>query len=206
MKKLALILVFLFVASVAQAESVQLTLTKSVSPNILRYVFYRSLTEASGYAAIDSIAATDTLYADLNVVAGTRYYYKAIAVATDLQRSVMSLSVSAQYLRTTDPQAIRISGVVKTAPTNYTVTWVCTTAMTGILQYKREGAAVWTDTPKDNASLTTHTYALPGLVEPARYFLRVGGYVGTVMTVSVQFTLDTAAAPLPPTIKKIVPF
>lgn len=72
---IALLLVLAASGSLA-AESLQIHWKHS--PNVVRYVIYRSTSETTGFVAIDSTGAApaDTIYLDHNVSTSTRYYYR----------------------------------------------------------------------------------------------------------------------------------
>lgn len=214
MKKLfafCIVFTMLFAMPVV-GESLRIHWTPSTATNIIRNVIYRSTSESTGFVAIDSLTATgpgDTLYTDVNVPAGTRYYYRLRCVAADGQRSSFSaIAVSGSYLLSTSVQSVKVVSVVKTAVNAYTVTWTSTSPTAGFVYYRIVNGT-WVTGAWDTTLRTTHTTILTGLNESAQYEFRAFGYSSTLplnLTASISFVTGLNPVPSPPTMKAIYPF
>jgi hypothetical protein len=195
----------------AHAEKLQIHWAKSPSANVVRYVVYRSVSQSSGFAAIDSTGAApaDTIYIDNNVPAGTRYYYRLRAVASDGQRSALSVSVDGLHILPSDPApTVKVLSVTKTGPNTYQVAWSTSVPTVGFLLSRVVGSA-WSASPWDISLATSHTITLTGLTEPAQYEFRAAAYPTPSplsVTVSSSFLAALAPAPEPGTLKRILPF
>ena len=61
---------------------------KDVSYNETGFKIYRSVTQASGYTLINTVAANSTSYLDTSAKGNTQYYYKILASNTLWQFSL----------------------------------------------------------------------------------------------------------------------
>jgi fibronectin type 3 domain-containing protein len=84
-----------FTAAVGAAHSVDLSWTASTSSGVSGYKVYRSTTSGSGYALQTSAPVTSTIYKDVNVAAGTTYYYVVRSVNSSGTESANSNQATA---------------------------------------------------------------------------------------------------------------
>jgi hypothetical protein len=172
-------------------------------PEVAGYVIFRSLSQGSGFEAIDSVDASTTSYIDTDLEKGTFYFYRLKAKDAEGNRGLFSNLVSGMTIPQ-DADAgtdnlCQITDIQPSGNSGLTVDWSTDVPSIGFVQYDRDATLDSMSTWDDASYEDTHTSETGELLAPSTYYLRAVSYTSdNMMIVSAVDTFEfTGENPTP---------